>query len=93
MQYWEAAEEDSEKQKIPVSEVENLIDMFRSLVSTLDKEEQKMYKNMTEQKEVKVPENPSVTAELAREIMPEQNRFDNMVFVSEADNNLMQSQH
>ena len=56
MQYWEAAEEDSEKQKIPVSEVENLIDMFRSLVSTLDKEEQKMYKNMTEQKEVKVPE-------------------------------------
>ena len=37
-------------------------------------------------------ENPSVTAELAREITPEQNRFDNMVFVSEADNNLMQSQ-
>jgi hypothetical protein len=56
MQYWEAAEEDSENQKIPVSEVENLIDMFRSLVSTLDKEEQKMYQNMTEQKKVKVPE-------------------------------------
>jgi hypothetical protein len=129
MQYWEAAEEDSEKQKIPVSEVENLIDMFRSLVSTLDKEEQKMYQNMTEQKKVKVPEfnclmdgqeqtndknadgemrqaqesemsaeqcvneeNSSVTAELAREITLEQNRLDNMVFVSEADNNLMQSQ-
>ena len=129
MQYWEAAEEDSENQRIPVSEVENLIDMFRSLVSTLDKEEQKMYQNMTEQKKVKVPEfnclmdgqeqtndknadgemrqaqetemsgeqyvneeNPSVTAELAREISPEQNQFDNMVFVNEADNNLMQNQ-
>ena len=37
-------------------------------------------------------ENPSVTAELAREITPEQNQFDNMVFVNEADDNLMQNQ-
>ena len=88
--------------------------MFRNLVSTLDKEEQKMHKKLTEQKEVKVPEtnglmdgqeqtndkyadgemrqaqetemngkqyvneeNPSVTAEWACEITPEQNQFEN----------------
>ena len=105
MQYWEAAEEDSGKQRIPVSEVEKIINMFRNLVSTLDKEEQEQTNDknadgeMRQAQETKMSgeqyvneENPSVTAELAREITLEQNRLDNMVFVSEADNNLMQSQ-
>ena len=37
MQYWKAAEEDWVKQKIPGKKVENLNDIFRNLVSTLDK--------------------------------------------------------
>ena len=49
-------------------------------------------KDWNERKKYVNEENPSVTAELAREITPEQNQFDNIVFVSEAENNLMQSQ-